>query len=187
MLSPVNLIAGNLCVRFDRRNDRIEHSIWASNCEIPLLVSLESEGDPAWPSSPPFQELTLETRGDRQIALLVGKAGTSHWSASVEPSAETGQIAFDVACRVQQPPGWLGNRYRIPAAARVELLDRTINIVNGGEILNIAGSASSETLSVCEAVNSGVAVTASNVAKPLPSTIRWRYSLQRILSPRLFA
>jgi hypothetical protein len=66
----------------------------------------------AWPPSPPFQEVHLESRADgKQIALAVGRAGTSHWSLSVEPFLSGSGFVFDVACRVRERPIELGSSY----------------------------------------------------------------------------
>ncbi len=81
---------------------------------IQLLESIEGTADQLWPSSPPFQEAHLEPRADgRQVVLLVGMAGSSHWSASVEIDPQTHTALFDVACRMRGPADWLGSRYRI--------------------------------------------------------------------------
>jgi hypothetical protein len=86
---------------------------------ISLLESVEGTRADDWPPSPPLQSLRIEELdGERRVALLVGMAGRSHWSASVEPVVGEAAVVFDVACR--HPPGaqGLGSRYRrLPAAA----------------------------------------------------------------------
>jgi hypothetical protein len=123
-------------------------------------MSLEGESDDSWPASPPFQELTLETRDDHQIAFLVGKAGTSHWSASVEPSAEREEVGFDIACRVHHPPQRLGSQMTVdPAGAALEVI------------------ASTEMESRCEVRMENGRIEVIPLAAParLPATVRWRY------------
>ena len=111
------LAAGRLQIEFFRQGDRYAHRISLAGDDRPveLLVSVEGGGhvdgpnpnrpdcdyaDDAWPASPPFQELRIEPRSDgRQVALLVGMAGRSHWSASVEADPQLGRFTFDVACR----------------------------------------------------------------------------------------
>ncbi len=39
-------------------------------------------------------------------------AGKSHWSQTVTADAATASLSFDVACRVQRQPDWLGSTYR---------------------------------------------------------------------------
>jgi hypothetical protein len=50
-------------------------------------------------------------------ALLgVGLAGRSHFSASIGPApGRADSIRFEFACRVTEPPGWLGSTYASPA------------------------------------------------------------------------
>lgn len=96
-----------------RVGDRFTHRVYAAGADVLLLASWEGEPDEVWPSSPPLQELHLETRpGGRELALLVGMAGHSHWSLSAELDAAAETLTFDVACRVRGPSGSLGSRYR---------------------------------------------------------------------------
>jgi hypothetical protein len=109
---------------FIAHSDRLSHTISLISDAGPALTVLESvEGDAhdTWPPSPPFQSLSLlDLPSNRQAALLVGMAGTSHWSATVEPAADAPALIFDIACRHTQPPVHLGNRYRrLPADAGV--------------------------------------------------------------------
>lgn len=107
------LAGGAWRLSFQRRADRYGHCIEVSrNGEFRgVLESHEGTPDDAWPLSPPLQELHWEQRGDVHVALLVGRAGRSHWSLSVEAAAEA--IVFDAACRVSEPPQWLGSTYRL--------------------------------------------------------------------------
>jgi hypothetical protein len=79
----------------------------------PILQSIEGSPADDWPASPPLQNLSIENlAGSRRAALLVGMAGQSHWSASVEAMPDKPELAFDLACRHATLPTWLGNRYR---------------------------------------------------------------------------
>ena len=79
-----------------------------------LLASVEGTAAEPWPASPPFQQAHLESRpGGRQVVLLVGMAGSSHWSASVEIDPASDAALFDVACRMHGRADWLGSRYRV--------------------------------------------------------------------------
>jgi hypothetical protein len=60
-------------------------------------------------------QVSIETIGDRDVALLVGMAGKSHWSLSVDIDADRGSIRFDAACRIAVPPESLGSTYNGPA------------------------------------------------------------------------
>jgi hypothetical protein len=69
-----------------------------------------------WPPSPPLQDVHLEERPDgRQLALMVGRAGASHWSISCELAPAAGELLFDVACRIKEPAPWLGSTYQLPS------------------------------------------------------------------------
>ena len=96
--------------------DRFAHRIsliHRSGAIVPLLESLEGTPADDWPPSPPLQSLTIENRTNgRTVALLVGMAGGSHWSASVETLADAPELIFDVACRHNKRPTFLGSRYR---------------------------------------------------------------------------
>src|ERR1051326_2095918 len=85
-----------LRIEFIWRDDRYRHTVSLidrDRASIPLLESIEGNSEDDWPSSPPLQTLSVERLSDgRSVALLVGMAGGSHWSASVEPVA--GQAAL---------------------------------------------------------------------------------------------
>lgn len=77
-----------------------------------LAESMNGSVDDDWPPSPPLQTLSIENLPDgRSVALLVGMAGRSHWSASIEPVNGQSKLIFDIACRHSGPPRWLGSRY----------------------------------------------------------------------------
>lgn len=105
-----------LRVDFERCGDRFAHQVsWTlpdgtSGC----LISQEGHPDEAWPPSPVLQSLNLETRpGEGQSAMLVGMAGRNHWSMSVEADLDRNRLLFDVACRMQELPLWLGSTYTV--------------------------------------------------------------------------
>lgn len=115
---PLRLSAGRMKVEFSWHHDRWAHRIHIDN--QPTWESLE--GSPAtlvpeisdhWPASPVFTEIML-TETTRGPALLgVGLAGRSHFSASLTAASETPDtILVEVACRLHEPPGWLGSVYR---------------------------------------------------------------------------
>lgn len=113
------LEGGGLRLELRREGDRFHHRVWAVHAdgEALLLESVESAADEVWPTSPPLQELHLESRpGGQELALLVGMAGRSHWSLSVALDAAAGRLSFDVACRVRGAAGHLGSAYRSPLA-----------------------------------------------------------------------
>jgi len=161
------LEAGDLRVRFTWHLDRYAHEISrrAGGDWQPLLVSVEGSPQDDWPASPPFQSLHIEERDDgRTLALLVGMAGKSHWSASIEiegPSpAASACVSFDVACRVPDcPAGLLGSTYRPAgdsAGLQIELPHRY-----GPATLEHAGG--TERVAAQAGTDAG------------PQTIRWDY------------
>ena len=123
MPQPAPISAGREKLVFDWLGDRFGHRMWLEEPGRrpgPLLDSVEGAPDELWPASPPLQEFHVETRGPGQlVALLVGRAGRSHWSLSVLCDAEREALWFEAACRIGQAPsrsgqlaGWLGSRYR---------------------------------------------------------------------------
>jgi hypothetical protein len=109
--------ADGLCLRvsFIWLGDRFAHriSVIEPAGEIrPVLESIEGSPTENWPPSPPLQSLSIETlEGGRRAALLVGMAGGSHWSASVEATPGRAELIFDLACRHNKRPEWIGSRY----------------------------------------------------------------------------
>jgi len=106
-----------LRVEFVWRADRYSQIISLMDSDgaiIPLLQSIEGSSADDWPPSPPLQSLSIETLPDgRRVALLVGSAGRSHWSASIEAASNDAVIRFDVACRTESPDAALGSRYKL--------------------------------------------------------------------------
>lgn len=109
----------------DWRGDRWGHTLnllFADERRATLLASQEGTPQQAWPPSPPLQALERQTLADgRQVALLVGMAGRSHWSASfeLEPGGQT--LRFDLACRHAGQPGWIGSTCHLTQAALAQL------------------------------------------------------------------
>ncbi|MBX3414615.1 MAG: hypothetical protein KF708_18150 [Pirellulales bacterium] len=181
------LTAGRWQVAFMRRGDRFGHEIrWLAPPAAPrvLLVSREGAAEEDWPASPPLQELHLEQRGDDlSVALLVGMAGTSHWSLVVEAHAREERLVFDAACRLRAAPAHLGSHYRLSAdqelAARVH--GREFRLSGGGP----AWSLVSEPLHDAPEVSLVYDEARRELALPLaggeiarPQTWCWRYRLQ---------
>ncbi len=192
MISPASLEGGGLRVVFTRHGDRYAHSVFrvtgvvaasepaigdssASTTELGfpsglLLESMEGTPDDDWPASPALRELHFEERADgRRLALLVGMAGKSHWSLSVELDAARGHLVFHVACRLRSPPVRLGSRYRLPAAEcrqtplTIEPNSLAIVPIDGG-VVRLVTSADRQ-----------LDIEPAAVAGPWPRTVRWRY------------
>lgn len=95
------------------RDDRYAHVVMLikPKGEHTLLESAEGKPDDPWPPSPAFQQLSVQGTGDQRVVFLVGMAGKSHWSMSVEVSQPQRRIVFDVACRVNESGETLGSSY----------------------------------------------------------------------------
>lgn len=130
--------------------------LWREGTPALAFESLEGAADD-WPVSPPFQELSDETLADgRRVLFLVGRAGTSHWSASIE--ARGGQLVFDIACRHSRSPERLGSTY-------VQLAETPLQ-------LQPAGAATTLTL-----IGNERMLAPATIATTLPATTRWQYTI----------
>ena len=166
-------------VTFVWHRDRFAHTVGIVDNErlSPVLASLEGSDDDDWPPSPPLQNLTIEDRREgHRVALLVGMAGTSHWSVSIEPAADEMAFIVDVACRVKTQPRNLGSVYRAMAVpAQVD----SKAIVGG-----LVGVDAQRTESVLEIAESDIVVRPSHVASEAPITVRWQYRICRVFPDR---
>jgi hypothetical protein len=130
----VQLQAGRTTAVFSWTVDRWVHRITTGETDIwtsldgPILPA----NDPRWPASPVLVELSRVSmprarvsmprarlsvpRGDAaggQALVGVGLAGRSHFSASIAPDPHVADaIRFEIACRLHEPPGWIGSTYR---------------------------------------------------------------------------
>ena len=102
---------------FQWRDDRFGHTVFLDDDEV--ATSIEGDADDEWPSSPPIQQLSLESAGESNVLLGVGGAGTSHWSISVELSSDPVAAKFDLACRFKSEPSQIGSAYRIGDAVEL--------------------------------------------------------------------
>lgn len=158
------LTAGVLRLEFVRRANRIEHRLLrpGSDTAQPTdgqVIAVSEEGfgntregnaqdgsvqdghvemsDAHWPPSPPFQQLHVEDHGAGEIAMLVGMAGTSHWSAAVTCTPRG--FEFDVACRIASSKGNTGRaeRTRLWLGSTYQLLGGMPQVANCGSALTI--------------------------------------------------
>ena len=112
----ITLDCGILRIELQRIQDRWQHVIGVvrdSNFSA-LATSIEGASDDHWPASPALQELHVEQRGDETAAMLMGMAGTSHWSVSILGQPLMNRAVVDVACRCRETPAWLGSLYQTP-------------------------------------------------------------------------
>ena len=151
-LAVVDSCGKGVRVVFEKCGDRWQHAIERVSGDdgTRTLVSVEGNAADDWPASPPFQELSRETLPDgRTVLFLVGRAGTSHWSASIEAASDPPQLIFDIACRHNQAPQQLGSAY----ARQTE----------GLALEPLLGESSRD------------AILPQTITKRLPGTTRWKY------------
>lgn len=164
------LEAGELRVHFTWQHDRFAHeiSVLHEGSWQPALASVEGTPHDDWPPSPPFQSLHIEEREDgRTLALLVGMAGKSHWSASVEIDADSSSVVFDVACRLRAPAtGQLGSTYQTLSATASLSTPLTIELTHRYGPARIQAEGGRNT------------VVAEPAGDDCPQTVRWDYRLR---------
>jgi len=167
-------------VEFSHKGDRFTQTICLVDGErvVPLAASVEGTDREAWPPSPPLQQLSVEMQEDVPVALLVGMAGTSHWSLSVQAIAERRELFFDIACRVRETPLELGSRYRILVADATDASEGELRWHVGNRACVV------RTISVSGATPARLQSGGDEffVSAPVPSgsppfTCRWQYSL----------
>ena len=117
---PVQLASGPTAAVFTWNGDRWAHRITTG--EATIWTALDGPclpaSDPRWPASPVLVELSRVSvpRGDAAVSQAivgVGLAGRSHFSASIASDPhDAGVIRFEIACRLHDPPGWIGSTYR---------------------------------------------------------------------------
>ena len=113
---------GRLAIVYQWKNDRFIHQILLDG-DL-KASSIDGDASEAWPSSPPIQQISLESIQGVPTILGVGSAGRGHWSISVDWSASeassandsagndsAGHFRFDMACRSKDPPEFLGSSY----------------------------------------------------------------------------
>ena len=169
MNNVVLVVSENLRLVFDRRGDRWGHRVelLCEGTPIITLSSVEGAATDDWPPSPAFQNLDVQAiAGKGMTALLVGKAGSSHWSAAIEADPAVGALHFDIACRLGNEPSLLGSVYAIvcEASNSKSCLPRiTLPEIADGCRRTV------------DATGNRLAIRISSASGPLPRTVRWQY------------
>ena len=121
----VRITSGTSSATFAWAGDRWRHVVAVADGS--RLESVEGPaatgGDPRWPASPVFTEVSLVDVGGRAAILGVGLAGRSHFSVSVAAHPDLPDtLLFEIACRIHEPPGPLGSTYAAAdgTVARIE-------------------------------------------------------------------
>ena len=184
-LQVLDRLGRGLRVTWLRDGDRYGHEIAVvvgSTATVCLRAELGRDRDP-WPASPPLQQSSRETAaGGRMKALFLGMAGKSHWSQSIETEdAGPPALTFDVACRVQRPPQWLGSTYRATGAlSAISASCVRLAIAQGLDVTLTALTGSlPEHAAPCSWVVDGsqLALVAERAPPQLPATVRWGYRI----------
>jgi hypothetical protein len=112
--APPRLEAGRVGVVFSRSGDRWAHHVLVDGAT--RFVSTEGPtraGDDRWPASPVVTEVALVEAAGGPALVGVGRAGRSHFSLSlIRHPTLPDTVLVEAACRIHEPPGWLGSTYR---------------------------------------------------------------------------
>jgi hypothetical protein len=195
-LSAIDSRGVGLRIRFVWQGDRYYHQIDAMDGLLSrtLLESVEGDETAAWPPSPFLQQVNISwIASDKEhghVAMLVGTALNCDWSMCVsahdgrcysrDASDEIG-LFFDVACRTDEPPEFLGSSYRTTLHS-VAVSNRMncafvpeegpgLVVVPQDAELKLEGRRTVSPLLRCQA-------TDIRFAK-FPATLRWRYAIRR--------
>jgi len=153
---------------------------------VAALSSVDAAVDQPWPLTPPWQELHVHAAADGRVLMLVGRAGKSHWSMSVTAEYDRPALIFDVACRLREPPDFLGTTYQL---SRTDFLFRPNSegeVRTELEIQPTAAGSPSLLLKVDEiagAASATIDITDDQliIRAPQPTqphaTVRWKYRL----------
>lgn len=173
--SPVILEAAGFHLTLLPCGDRLAHTVGLVLPQrvVPLLASAEGTPDDDWPPSPPLTTVETPSGSSHAQALLLGMAGRSHWSASIRISQPDLSIEFEVACRIKEPPAWLGSSYRTMVA--VEMTGPGAQMKVDGQIVRIAAVGGS-----VHVTPDGLKIGVAPPEGPFPQTVRWNYSICRV-------
>jgi hypothetical protein len=141
------------------------------------LLSCEGDHDELWPASPPLQQHSLQSAGDgRRFVLLLGMAGNSHWSLSIEEQPAEAALLFDVACRLQRAPAWLGSCYasRLP----IDFAGGAGRIRGSGAAMLFIEPLGEETVLRPGPGEASFSLAPWTNPERLAATIRWKYRMR---------
>jgi hypothetical protein len=181
-------------IRFVRHGDRWAHTIGVvlGDRLLPLLASIEGNEVDLWPPSPPLKDFHLHDANGSTTAMLVGMAGNSHWSVTVQLADGDPAVKFDIACRIKNElPDTDDARKRVsPLSSSYRTMVCPAPESNQAATLmldDLSIRVSSEPVAGNEDTPAAVITTGDNslqiVALPdaavLPRTVRWKYCVRR--------
>ncbi len=180
--------SGALTVEFFHLADRLGHRFVCreGGRRTCWLESIEGNALDHWPPSPALQEVYVETRPDGQrVAMSVGQAGSTHYSASFAQGDRSGSICVDVACRVKLAAGRLASSYRMPAGSRFDSQSNAVVDGSGQRCQIQAQSSGDEFCSVTQREDDPLVIMVEGQIDSIPQTQRpqtqrpqtqrWRY------------
>lgn len=185
MSRVVSIAAPGVQVTFVPKGDRFAQRIEFGESAWLEAVDEDDNASDSWPPSPPLQDVHLETRpGGQQLALMIGRAGTSHWSISCELTPAPSELLFDVACRIKEPATWLGSRYQLSPGLAFHKSASGGELISGGKVwCRISTESDCNLIWQAELGRlTFVPYSTADGAKTVASdrvahTIRWRYRL----------
>jgi hypothetical protein len=165
---------GSLAVVFFARGDRFGHRIefGTGDGESSALESVESWADGDWPRSPPFQHVQPHSS---ESLVCVGMAGSGHWSASIDRRSEMDVLCFDIACRLQKSPAFLGSTYASDGPI-VQVGESTFAVRGCRSSLRI--TAVRDPATTIYGTDHELVITPIGRISSYPVTARWRYEVR---------
>lgn len=182
-LDSIGPDATGLRIAMEWRNDRYAHVVdWvAGEQSFRLLESIEGTDEDCWPPSPALQDLSVEQRTqNRQVGLMVGMAGNSHWSMSIENDHTQRSLLFDVACRVaDESAGILATTYKSNVPVKiVDPIQKIAELSIAGRICRIKiESTGRGELDELEVEGNQIKIIPTENPPSWPATVRWKYRL----------
>ncbi|NIP84041.1 MAG: hypothetical protein GTO03_00160 [Planctomycetales bacterium] len=185
-------------IAFVWHGDRWAHTIAAvvGDRLVPLLDSREGTPVDRWPASPPLSDLHRQDARGANTVMLLGMAGRSHWSVTVQLSEGDRAASFQVACRIHAEwpaaaapdrGAWpLGSRYRSsvcprqqsPQAAWLAEQDLAVQLVAGP----VADAPPGPPVTIATA-DHALDILPGPQGNSLPRTVRWNYCLTQTDTP----
>ncbi len=160
-----------------RQQDRSIHQVFViqGQTSLPLIQSVEGQPSQRWPPSPPLQQIHFQTDSNgTQTVFLVGMAGSSHWSLSIQATQSPSALLFDAACRLVEPAGWLGSTYQSPADAQTIAQAASCLITHDCHLQLLQGHGAEAHLSLVDQL---LKICAQPTSSQLPTTVQWKYRL----------
>src|SRR5262249_33143215 len=116
-----------------------------------------------------------QAAASQPIAFLVGMAGRSHWSASIQAIAAEAAFHFDLAVRIGTPPKFVGSSYRTMVDALLRDVGSAIIDVDN---LRCEFVVTDTQLAQLESTPDGISLHCLESPNTFPTTLRWKYTIR---------